>query len=144
MSASARIAVASKHRNSLLAFDRSELEPEQRGYRLNVLSSERSVVPLRSLRHATRILVVVWAVDGSHPDGVPKALQNSNVGLGNGDYAIASSFLVAEAAFAIEEAGGPREVFALWMEVHGGTLAAGTDISVENREPALRPALRNF
>jgi hypothetical protein len=98
---------------------------------------------LRSLRHATRILVVVWAVDGSYPDGVPKAFQNSNVGLGNG-YAIASSFLVAEAAFAIEEAGRPRELFAVWMEVHGGTLAAGTDISVANREPALRPALRNF
>jgi hypothetical protein len=78
------------------------------------------------------------------PTASPKAFQNSNVGLGNGGYAIPSSFLEAEAAFAIEEAGRPRELFAVWMEVHGGTLEAGTDISVENREPALRPALRNF
>jgi len=80
----------------------------------------------------------------SRPRRRQRIAGNSNVGLGNGGYAIASSFLVAEAAFAIEEAGRPRELFAVWMEVHGGTLAAGTDISVENREPALRPALRNF
>jgi hypothetical protein len=92
----------------LIALGFAQLEPEQRSDGLDVLTSIGAILVPRLFGHPPWVQLEVRPVDRSKTtDCILKSLQRSPLDLNDRNGGVRGFVRVAEAPFAVEEAGGP-------------------------------------